>query len=56
MAILSVRTKLMALILWRHTLKEVRLALAIFADDNVDVGGKVVEKQGFIGFEVFESD
>lgn len=46
----------MALILWRHTFEEVRLSLSILTDDNVDVRGKVVEKQGFVGFEVFESD
>ena len=46
----------MALILWRDTFEEVGLSLAILANHNVDVGGEVVEKQGFIGFEVFESD
>lgn len=46
----------MALILWRDTFEEVRLSLAILTDDNIDVRGKVVEKKGFVGFEVFESD
>lgn len=39
-----------------HTFEEIRLSLAIFANDYVDVWAKVVDDLMLVGFEVFEGD